>query len=324
MQRQWCCVVALLLAMQPAGAVEFGALMKAQQYAEAEHHASARLAKDSSDAAAMADRVDAILAAGGEARTALAVKQAEQCVAVHPDDVRCQLALGYALGTRISQGGAMAAIGSAGTMREAFEKAVHLAPRNVDARFALLRYYTLAPAIAGGGSARAAAFVVQTAPVLPQAATLMQATLNLADGKLASAEASALGLDAGADPALLERQQTMLLNLGVKYLGDKQPADAERVFRAALKRFPDGDNTPYWIARSEQEQGRHREALAALGQVLIKSERAAVHYRIGQSLQALGDTAKAIAAYEKALSFDTGLSQKSRTDAQAQLKALKN
>jgi hypothetical protein len=58
-------------------------------------------------------------------------------------------------------------------------------------------------------------------------------------------------------------------------------------------------------------------------QSLAMYSRAAPFYRIGQSQQALGDKAKAGAAYEKALAFMAGLSPKMKADAEEQLKALR-
>jgi tetratricopeptide (TPR) repeat protein len=315
--------LALLLAMQPAGANDYSALMKAKKYPEAERAASAKLAQEPANAEAMAARVDAILAAGNETRIEEAVKQAEQCVAAHAAHADCHLALGKALGSKAMNGGMMSAMGYAGTIRDSFKKAVELDPRKLEARFSLLDFYMMAPGIMGGGTGKAEALVAQSTPVNAEAGKLMQAMLDLAAEKFAKAEAGAVAARPGTEQELLDRQEGLLLNIGIKYLADKKLADAERMFRDAQKRFPDSDMAPYWIARILQEQGKHREALAGLELVLVKTAKPHVHYRIGQSLQALGDKTKAAAAYEKALAFKSGMSKKMRSDAQDQLKSLK-
>lgn len=315
--------LALMLATQAAGASEYSALMKAKKYLEAERAASAKLAQDPANAEAMAARTEAILAADSEARIPEAVKQAEQCVAVQANSAVCHLALGKALGTKAMHGGIMSAIGYAGTIRDSFKKAVELDPRNLDARFSLLQFYTMAPGFMGGGSGKAEALTAQTAALNPEAGKLMQASLDLGDGKMAKAEAAAAAVRAGTDEELQDQQEGVLVNIGMKYLMDKKVADAERVFRDTVKRFPDSDNAAYGVARCQQEQGKHREALAGLEQLLVKLPKAHVHYRIAQSLQALGEKAKAVAAYEKALSLKGGLSKKYRSDAEDQLKTLK-
>jgi len=313
----------LLLAMQPASATEYSALMKAKKFAEAERAASTKLAQEPANAEAMAARTEAILAAGSENRIEEAVKQAEQCVAAHATYARCHLAVGKALGSKAMNGGIMSAMGYAGTIRDSFKKAVELDPRDQDARFSLLQFYMMAPGIMGGGTGKAEALAAQTTAINAEAGKLMQATLDLAADRIVKAEAATLSARPGDDAELQERQEGLLFGIGMKYLADKKFADGERVFRDAQKRFPDGDLALYGLSRASQEQGRHREALSALEQVLVKTPRPHIHYRMAQSLQALGDKAKAAAAFEKALAFKTGLSKKMRSDAEEQLKALK-
>jgi tetratricopeptide (TPR) repeat protein len=95
------------------------------------------------------------------------------------------------------------------------------------------------------------------------------------------------------------------------------------MYREALKRHPDSDGALYGVARVQQEQGRHREAVATMEQVNAMNPRASAWYRIGQSQQALGDKGKAAAAYEKALGYKSGMSPKMRSDAGDQLKVLR-
>lgn len=315
--------LALMLAVSPASAGEYSALMKAKKYAEAEHAASAKLAQDPKNAEAMAARTEAILAADSEPRIGEAVKQAEQCVSTQAASAACHLALGKALGSKAMHAGVMSAMGYAGTIRDSFKKAVELDPRNLDARFSLLQFYMMAPSIMGGGTGKAEALAAQTATVNPEAGKLMQAMLVLADGKVAKAEADTIAVRPGTDEEMLDRQEAQLTNIGMKYVMDKKYTEAERVFRDTLKRFPDSENASYGIARAQQEQGKHREALATFEQVLVKLSKPHVHYRIAQSLQALGEKTKAAAEYEKALAAKTGLPKKMRSDAEDQLKTLK-
>ena len=313
----------LVLAMQPASASDYSALKKARKYPEAERLASAKLAQDPANVEAMAARTDAILAAGDETRIGEAVKQAEQCVATQANNAGCHLVLGKALGSKAMNGGMMSAMGYVGTIRDSFKKAVELDPRNLDARFSLLQFYMMAPGIMGGGSSKAEALATQTAAVNADAGKLMQSMLALSDGKLAKAEADAVAAHPGADDDLQEQQEAQLVNVAFKFMQEKKFADADRVFRDTLKRYPDSDNSHYGIARVQQEQGKHREALAVYEQVLVKMPKPHVYYRIAQSQQALGEKAKATASYEKTLSFKNGLPKKLRSDAEDQLKALK-
>lgn len=315
--------LALLLTTHAASANEYAALIKAKKYPEAERAASARLAKEPANVDALVGKIDAIMAAGAESRIGEAVKLAQQCTAEHPAVARCHLVLGQSLGWKAMTGGVMSALGYAGDMREAFKKAVELDPNNMDARFYLLQFYMMAPGIMGGGTGKAETLATQTATLNAEAGKLMHAMLDVAGGRNAKAEAAAMATRPGLDAELNERQESVMVSIGAKYLSEKKYADAERVLREAHKRFPASESAPFVIVRVQQEQGKHREAVAGLEQLLAKQPRARVHYRLGQSLQALGDKAKAAGAFEKALALKTGLSGKQLADAQAQLAALK-
>ncbi|WLI87922.1 tetratricopeptide repeat protein [Massilia sp. R2A-15] len=313
-------LAAAMLFAQAAAANEYSALLKAHKYADAERIANAKLAQDPANPEAIAAKVEAILPAG---RYDEAAKLGEQCIAAHPQVSNCHLWFGNALGSKALSGGMMSMIGSAGTIRDAFKKAVELDPQNVGARMSLLTFYMQAPGIAGGGSGKAHTLAAQTAAINPDAARVMQARLDASDDKVAKAEAAVLAMPVSANDDVADAQRDLINNLGFNYLSEKKYADSERLYREALRRFPDNDVAVYGLARVHQEQGRHREALAGMEQVLAMNPRAGAWYRIGQSQLALGDKSKATAAYEKALAYKTGLSAKMRADAEEQLKALK-
>jgi tetratricopeptide (TPR) repeat protein len=313
----------LLFTTQLASANEYDALIKARKFPEAERAASAKLAKEATNPEAMIGRINAILGAGAESRIGEAVKYSQQCISANPAVAGCHLALGKTLGWKAMTGGVMSALGYAGDMRDAFKKAVELDPRNMDARFSLLQFYMMAPGIMGGGTGKAETLAAQTAALTPEAGRIMTGMLDLAADRTAKAEAGAMAMRPGTDEELNERQESLLASVGNSYLHDKKYADAERVLREGQKRFPEGDDAPYLLARVQQEQGKHREAVAVLEQQVAKQARARIHYRMGQSLQALGEKAKAASAFEKAVALKTGLSGKQLSDAQAQISALK-
>jgi tetratricopeptide (TPR) repeat protein len=312
--------LAALLCAQ-AAANEYSALLKTRKYAEVERIANAKLAQEPGNADALVARNEAILRAGG--RLEEAVKLGEQCVAAHPQVSNCHLALGNALGAKAVTAGIMSAIGYAGTIRDAFKKAVELDPQNMDARFSLLQYYMSAPVIVGGGTSKAQALAAQTAALNPDAAKLMLARLDASDDKLAKAEASVLAMPVSTNEAVADGQRDLMINLGNEYLSEKKYADSERMYREAMRRFPDSDGAVYGMARVQQEQGKHREAIAGMEQSIAMYSRAAPFYRIGLSQQALGDKVGAMAAYDKALSFKAGLSPKMKLDAEDRIKTLK-
>ena len=317
-----CAVVSLLVCAQ-AAANDYAALLKTHKFADVERLASAKLAQDPANVDALVAKSEAILDSAVPARFEEAVKLGEACVGAHPQLSACHVALGNALGAKAMSNGIMSAMGYAGTIRDAFKKAVELDPQNMEARWALLQYYMQAPAIVGGGSGKAKALAAQTAAIAPDGGKLMLALLDADDDKLAKSEAAVLAMPTSAIDALAEGQRDLMLNLGNRYLSEKRYADSERMFREAFKRHPDSGGALYGMARLQQEQGKHRDALATLDQMLAMPPRASAWYRIGQSQQALGEKAKAVAAYEKALAFTSAMSPKMKADAQDQLKALK-
>ena len=313
----------MLIAGQAVAADEYQALLKDRKFAEVEKATTAKLAKDPADANAMIARTKAILGAR-DGRYEEAAAQAEKCIAKHPANGGCHLALGKALGSKAVAGGITSAIGYAGTIRDSFKTAVELNPRDYEARFALLDYYMMAPFIVGGGDSKAKALARETASLNAEAAKLMSVSLDLKDDNIAKAEAAALAIKPGADDAIDQRHEEQLMAIGATHLNEKKFGDATRVLGEAQKRYPDSPVIAYVVARVHQEQGKHRDALAILDQVVIKTPLPHVHYRIAKSLQAVGDKAKAAAAFEKALSFKTGLAKSMRTDAEEQLKTLKS
>jgi tetratricopeptide (TPR) repeat protein len=313
----------LLIAGHASASDEYRALLKDRKFAEVEKAATARLARDPADAGAMIARTKAILGAR-DGRFEEAAAQAEKCVARHPANASCHVAFGKALGSKAMSEGVTSALGYAGKIRDSFKKAVELNPRDFDARFSLLDYYMMAPFIVGGGTGKAQTLARETAVINPEAGKLMTANLDLKEDDLAKAEAAAMGIKPVADDDLQQRHEDLLVAIGATHMSAKKFVDANRVLGEAQKRYPDSPSVDYIAARIQQEQGKHREALAVLEQVLVKIPQPHVHYRIGKSLQALGDKARATAAFEKALSFKAGLAKTQRADAEEQLKVLRS
>lgn len=306
-----------------ATANDYDTLLRSKKFAEAEQAASAKLAKDASNAAALIAKSEAILGQGNEERIDEAVKLSEQCVAASPANASCHVALGTARGAKAMNGGMLSAASLAGKIRDGFKKAVELDPRNVDARYSLMQFYLMAPGFMGGGADKAEALVAQTMAVTPEAGKLMTASLDLRAGRVPKAEAAVLAARSGADPDLKKLHEAALISIGSKHMSEKRYADAERLFREAQKQYPETTSGAYFVARNYQEQGKHREAVTAFEELIAAYPRPHLHYRLAKSQQALGEKARAVAAFEKALAYKSGLVKQFRTDSETQLKALK-
>jgi tetratricopeptide (TPR) repeat protein len=317
-------LAALAATASAAGTNEFTPLLKAEKFADVERLASTRLAADPRNIDAMIAKGEALLAQGAE-RHDEAIKLAEQCAAAHPLRAECQEALGSAMGAKAMTAGMMAAMGSVGKIKDAMKKAVELDPKSVTARYNLLMFYVMAPGIAGGSTSKAKVIATETAQFSPEAGKLMQAKLELEEKEFAKAESLLLSVNAAGNDFLVKLQRGMLSTVGLKYLENKKFADSERIFNEVQKRFPDHEAGPYGHARVLQEQGKHAAAIAMLDKAngVAVAPRAYHYFRLGQSLQATNDKAKAVSAYEKALSIKPGLQKQHQDDISAQLKALK-
>lgn len=96
----------------------------------------------------------------------------ERAIAVGGGDARLHAALGRALSVQLPDASLEEQPSIAMRMLEAFQTAVAIDPKLVEARVGLARYYTQAPEIAGGSRARAeeqAQFIAQLVPWLGEA-----------------------------------------------------------------------------------------------------------------------------------------------------------
>jgi len=202
------------LALSAAAAAPYAALLRAHRFAEVERLADAALARDPLEPDALSAKVDAILALDHDGRSEEALRLAQQCVSAHPQYSRCHLAHGNALGAKAQHARPLAAMGLAPRIRDDFLKAVELDPHNTDARFALLDYYMQAPALVGGGKARARALAAQTEAVSPATAALMQAQLALAARDYVQAQALLQAVQTGSDEMAADRRRELMAALG--------------------------------------------------------------------------------------------------------------
>ena len=80
---------------------------------------------------------------------------AEKRSSLDPDNSRFHLWLGRVYGEKAERANPLAAAVLAGKVREEFERAVQLNPKDVDARLDLAEFYIEAPGILGGGEQKA-------------------------------------------------------------------------------------------------------------------------------------------------------------------------
>lgn len=206
-----------------------------------------------------------------------AIKHLEKATDLAPDQVDYLLNLAGLYGNKAGAANMFSQIRLAGKIRDLLEHAVRLAPANPDARQALVQFYSQAPAVVGGGSAKAH----------EQADALL--ALDPARGRAAKA--------------------------GV-FARDKQYAEAFALYEAALQATPDDYATLYQVGRLAALSGQRLEqGRAALDRCLAlpapegAPPHAAAHWRLGLIHEKLGDPAAARAAYQASLQADPKFAQ---------------
>ena len=203
--------------------------------------------------------------------------------------------------------------------RNAYEKAVALDAKLVDARFELMQYYVMAPGFMGGDvdKAREQARVIATLD--PARGKLADATLALSDKDETAAEAdfrAALALAPG---------DTRVRNALSGYLaGHKRWTDVRALAEGIRAKEPDDPWALYQLGRTAALAGDGLESgLACLDRYLALPSipedmtLGGAHWRRAQILEKLGRKPEALAAVRKAVELEPGLE-----DAKKDLKRL--
>lgn len=302
------------------------ALLTSSRYAELDKAAAARVAVRPDDAQAVLALAVLSMRGSGNAtdeanRRKAAITQAEACLQRQPDAAACHYALGVVLGVQAMSEGMLKAAGSVGRIKEALAQAVALDAQWYPARSALTEFYLLAPGVMGGSTskarelARGASNAEQTraldARVLIDAEKFDAALLALAQVR------------SGSDRTLADDVADWTFAAGLGLLNEGQPERARAAFERLVRERPD-DPTGLWgLARVQAESGAHAEALKLLARIapLEGAEAFPLDYRIGISLQALGQKDAARAALSRFVGAGKG-SKKALDDAKARLDKL--
>jgi len=201
-----------------------------------------------------------------------AVQWLEKATALAPTSAPYEVSLGDAYGVLAQKAGLLSKPGFARKCRAAYEKAVTLDPRSVDAHLSLFRFYRQAPAIIGGG--------------LDKARTEAQALQKLDDlqGTLALVEVDS---------------------------AEKNFDEAFSLLAALRQRHPDAALAAYQLGRLAVVSGRHlAEGEAGFKEYLQHTPADgepplwAAHWRLGLLYERKGDAAGARAEYQAGLKLN--------------------
>jgi len=253
-----------------------------------------------------AARVEA-LARSGDDDAAIAL--GEEALRSAAGDPALWRALGEAYGGKARTASVLARLGLARKCRAAFERAVELAPGDVDARAALFTYYLEAPAIAGGGIERARLEAEAITKLDPVRGHCALGALHLREKELAEAETEYRRALEGR-PGSAEARA----GLGAVLLEQSRFDDARRLWSALLDDPDLGRVAHYQLGRISLESGNgldagveHFKLYLAVPPPPEAPSWAEADWRLGLLYEKLGRREEAIGALRDALRRDPGL-----------------
>ena len=235
-----------------------------------------------------------------------ATAAADAALRSSPKDTDVLLWSGRAYGQRAMSSSVFTKMSWAKKCRESWEKAVAIDPAFLDARNELLRYYLMAPGIAGGSVEKAREQAARIAVVDATQGHVARGRIAEHEKDLAGAEA-AYRKAAESDP----KATTGPIALAVFYGGQKRWGEARAIFEKRLAADPNDATAVYQLGRVALFSGEEMEKGLALFDRYVTlpvpedgPSHADARWRKGLLLEKLGKTPAAVAAYREALKLD--------------------
>jgi tetratricopeptide (TPR) repeat protein len=240
----------------------------------------------------------------GQAEAAVAA--ADKATQLAPTDAQAFRWLGNAYGQRIGQVGMFGKLSMAPKLRDAFERAVALDGDLLEARFALVEFYMMAPGAIGGGVDKARAQAAQIGKRDAAQGELAQASIALHEEHPdEAARHYAAALAAKPD------DRKVRLAVAVGYQQMERWDDAFRVLRAWTAEPSAPAIAWYQFGRAAALSGRSLDEGAAALEKFLSMPRVAddpepknALYRLGQIQARAGRKPQARAAFDRALAID--------------------
>jgi tetratricopeptide (TPR) repeat protein len=262
--------------------------------------ASARQVKESSaEAKAAFERGRAAHNAG---KTDEAVSAFERAVALDPTSSLYHMWLGHAYSRQLSSAGFLRKPFIARRSGEAYNVAVKLDPKSVDAAEARLDFFLGAPGIVGGGLDKARPEAARIATLDACRGAMAEARIAEHERKWPEAERLYRSLMAQYPDrsAAVDALLTILLNA-------KRFDEAFKIVDERLARLPDETSNLYNLGRVSAVSGQHlprgeaalRRVLALTGSDPARQSNA--HYRLGMIKEKMGDVQAAATEYRAAI-----------------------
>jgi tetratricopeptide (TPR) repeat protein len=193
-------------------------------------------------------------------------------------------------------------------MKKAWEKAIQLDAKNVDARTSLIQYYLQAPSFMGGSIEKAKEVAKQIIGINAAEGHRELANIYLHEKKTAEAEKELQeAAKANADYVLL---------LGIFYANQKQYDKAFALFEESIKKKPEDYQSLYQLGKTAALSGQRLDR----GEVCLKKylthtpapgepSHGGAYMRLAQIKEKLGNKAEAKKLYETALKIEEDLKE---------------
>ena len=243
-----------------------------------------------------------------------AIQNCQKAIGIQPNNSEFHLWLGRAYGDKADRSGIFGGMGWAKKTAAEFERAVQLAPNDVQARADLTEFYREAPGLVGGGSDKAHQIVGDTERIDPVAAAVMRAQFALKDKDYRTAEAE-------ARTAVQESGGSAhyLLELARVYGKQKHWKDFESTIMRAIEAKNRRPVDVFDAADMLVGFGRNLNGAVDLLHAYLKGPMDELgpafraHFLIGRAYEKMGKKAEAAQEYRSALNLASGF--KSAQDA---------
>ena len=233
---------------------------------------------------------------------------AEDVLKAHPKDADALLWAGRAYGMKAMSASIFTKMSWAKKCRQAWERAIEIAPANLEARFELLRYCLMAPGIVGGGLDKAEAQAVKIAELDAMRGYIARGTIADHEKKPKEAEAA-------------YRKAMEADSLGVQgpiaFAGflarEKRWPEARAIFERRIAADPNDAFALYQLGRLSLLSGEDMEKGLVFFDRFLSLDapkdgptHGDARWRKGLLLEKLGRTPAAIAEYREALKAQPG------------------
>jgi tetratricopeptide (TPR) repeat protein len=244
----------------------------------------------------------------GKGDAGAAVAAADAALKTFPKDATVLLWAGRAYGQTAMSASVFTKMSWAKKCREAWEKAVRIDPAALEPRLELLRYYLVAPGIAGGSVEKARAHAAKITSLDATQGYIAAGTIADHEKKPAEAEA-AFRKAAEADPKGVQGP----IALASHFARQKRWPEARAIFERRVDTDPNDAFAVYQLGRIAFLSGEEMEKGLSLFDrylTLPVPEAGPTHadarWRKGLLLEKLGREPAAIAEYREALKADPG------------------